>query len=462
MDSQGRKITYFDTFEAREAAFNRFVARLIPSKTAGPNRFWQEFRRIADQGLNQPPDRDLAYIMANPRDGLVFGSPFQVLAAARMVAGLASPGDPEAIAALATEYGLRDQLTQAMRSLSGGETVKLALARAKAGAAGSRALVIASPFCWLSRWNTGLLNKTISAFQARRREVHLLALSGEDDTNEIAPARGAALPPGGPAFGLEFKGARIRLGLAVDAIQGPPPFAAIADGVLQLKSPCLVSGDNGQGKTLVAKALCGAVAVRGCARVSEGPSRLLFQNVITQTLLRSPETLRDSAQDICGRAPLEHVLTALIDAFQIHGGEYDRVAPTTHVAPTAHAASTTQVASAAVAGNLLVAKLYMVAARLCGRPALLILDEPDWGLSRREAAAFVLAVTTVAHASGVALMLVSHKPWWRSMAASHLRVEKCQDHQAASDSEPGQPRFTISLRPRRSDIESGGGEDGDN
>jgi energy-coupling factor transporter ATP-binding protein EcfA2 len=449
MPSQGRQITYFDTFEAREAAFNRFVAHLIPSKTAGPGRFWQEFRRIADQGLNRPPDGDLAYIMANPRDGLVFGSPFQVLAAARMVAGLASPGDPEAIAALATEYGLRDQLTQPMRSLSGGETVKLALARVRAGVAGSRALVIASPFCWLSRWNTGLLDKTIAAFQARERDVHLLALSGEDDANEISPARGADRLPGGPAFGLEFDGARIMLGLAVDAIQGPPPFAAIADDALQLKSPCLVCGDNGQGKTLVAKALCGAVAVRGRAKVSEGRSRLLFQNVITQTLLRSPAVLRDSAQDICGHAALEQVLASLIDAFQTHGGARDRVTPTTHGAPPV------------AAGNLLVAKLYMVAARLCGRPALLVLDEPDWGLSRREAAAFVLAVTTVAHASGVALMLVSHKPWWRSLAASHIRVEKRQDHQA-SGSDTGRPRFIISLRRHRTDAGSGRRVDGDN
>jgi energy-coupling factor transporter ATP-binding protein EcfA2 len=437
MESRGRQITYFNTFEAREAAFNRFVAHLIPSKTAGPSRFWQEFRRIADQGLSQPPDGDLTYIMANPRDGLVFGSPFQVLAAARMAAGLVSPGDPEAIAALADEYGLGDQLTQPMRSLSGGETVKLALARAKAGTPASRALVIASPFCWLSRWNTGLLDNTIAAFQARRLDVHLLALDGEDDGSEITATQGIDLLPRGPSFVLEFDGARIMLGLAVDAVQGPPLFAAIADGAWQLKSPCLVTGDNGQGKTLVAKALSRAVRVRGRARVSQGPARLLFQNVITQTLLRSPEVLRQTARDICGAAA-ERALAALIDAFVIYGGEYERVA------------------SPAAGGSLLVAKLHMVAARLCVRPALLILDEPDWGLSRQEAAAFVLAVTTVAHASGVALMLVSHKPWWRAMAVSRLRVAKHQ--RATSDLEGDRPRFTISLCPEGPDAESGGGE----
>jgi ABC-type multidrug transport system ATPase subunit len=427
MTPLGQQITYFDTFEAREAAFNRFVAHLIPCKTGGPRRFWEEFRRIADQGLNAPPDAGLAYIMANPRDGLVYGSPFQVLAAARMAAGLPSPGDPEAVAALAAEYGLANQLAQPMRTLSGGETVKLALARTSAAVRGSRTLVIASPFCWLSRWNAGLLEKAIATFERHALPVHLLALRGEDDASELTQPVGGGLLTGGPRFGLDFEGVEIVLGMAVDAIHRPPAFAAIADVRLDLTSPCLVSGDNGQGKTLLAKALCGAVTVRGRARVSGGGARLLFQNVITQTLLRSTETLKLAARESCGAVALESVLAALVDAFEIHGGDVGRV-----TGPNSRE-------------SLLVAKFYMVAARLCGRPALLILDEPDWGLSRREAAAFVLAVVAVAHSQGVAIMLVSHKPWWQALAASHLTIAKNRCATAGVDTDADLPQFTIAL-----------------
>ncbi|MDJ0783693.1 MAG: hypothetical protein QNJ22_17085 [Desulfosarcinaceae bacterium] len=429
MDFRDRQITYFETFEDREAAFNRYVAHLIPVKTAGPGRFWQEFRRIADQGLNNPPTRGLVYILANPRDGLVYGTPFQVLAAARMVAGLASPGDTAAIGRLAAEFGLRDQLHLPIRTLSGGETVKLALARAKAGVAGSSALVIASPFCWLSRWNAPLLDNALAAFHERGLATHLLALSGEDETRDIMPLGGGEQWKRGPAFNLEFAAARIHLGLALDAVDGPPAYAAISDGRLKLHSPCLVTGDNGQGKTLVAKALSGAVAVKGRAAVAEGPARLLFQNVITQTLLRSPAALRHAARDACGSAALERVLAALMDAFQRHGGDPDRIRPRS------------------AGDSLLVSKLYMVAARLCGRLALLILDEPDWGLSRREAAAFVYAVTEVAHSHGAALMLVSHKPWWQTWAASSMAVAKHSGRLRESDAGVDLPRFTIALQP---------------
>jgi energy-coupling factor transporter ATP-binding protein EcfA2 len=247
----------------------------------------------------------------------------------------------------------------------------------------------------------------------------------------LSQARG--LPTGGPRFALRFEGAEIELGITLDSLHRAPEVAAIADTELELRSPCLVTWDNGQGKTLVAKALSGAVTVRGRAGVRGGSARLLFQNVITQTLLRSPKTLRRTARDGCGRAIFDGVLSALIDAFGIHGGDLDRVA------------------AADAKDSLLLAKLYMVAARLCGRPVLLILDEPDWGLSRREAAAFVLAVTTVAHAYGVALMLVTHKPWWRPLAASHLAVEKDRhlhrrQIRRLTREAANRPRFRISLK----------------
>ena len=66
----------------------------------------------------------------------------------------------------------------------------------------------------------------------------------------------------------------------------------------------------------------------------------------------------------------------------------------------------------------------LAAVRIADRPVALILDEPDWGLSRPASVAFVLAVIRVAHADGIPVILISHKPWWQRLACSTLKVEK--------------------------------------
>jgi Fe-S cluster assembly ATPase SufC len=68
--------------------------------------------------------------------------------------------------------------------------------------------------------------------------------------------------------------------------------------------------------------------------------------------------------------------------------------------------------------RLLEIKLLLVAIRLAEPRTALILDEPDWGLSRVQAIAFVSAVVHVAHARGLPVILISHKPWWQTMARS--------------------------------------------
>ena len=69
-------------------------------------------------------------------------------------------------------------------------------------------------------------------------------------------------------------------------------------------------------------------------------------------------------------------------------------------------------------------KALLVAVRLCGRPGALILDEPDWGLSRDSAIAFVLAAIQVAHEFGIPVLLISHKPWWLKLANSSIHVQR--------------------------------------
>jgi energy-coupling factor transporter ATP-binding protein EcfA2 len=174
-------------------------------------------------------------------------------------------------------------------------------------------------------------------------------------------------------------------------------------------------GQNGQGKSLIARVLAGAVSFRGQAGLTRveksGPPRLLFQDVITQTLLRSFDSIAGSTLPANGLKPValcEKLLT-----------EYRAV-----YAAVSEKGEQQPLAGVAGFRSLLEVKAMLIAVRLCGQPGALILDEPDWGLTRASAVALVAAVVKLAHAHGIPIILISHKPWWRPIAKSVIRVER--------------------------------------
>lgn len=400
------EMVYFKTFEAREAAFNDAVGSLIPVKYRGPQRFWRDFRELTAGG-HPLPGRLPAYITSNPRDCLAFGSPFQVLSAARMAARGHGGGELPSIEEIAHTFELSQALRQPIRTLSGGETIRLALAKTWAAAAHRERLVIASPFCWMSRNNAPMLDRVLDRYFKSGKPVSVLAMADEDNNAPIAPDRFDGVDVKGPVFDLRLRNLRIGLGAPINALTAEPVFACVSDFCAQLRSPCLVTGDNGQGKSLLAKAVSGALTCTGTIAIASsagGPARLLFQDVISQTLLRNlndmARSVQASAWRDCGRIKkaISSRYNRLLGRFGADGGEPGQ--------------------------SLLAVKAMLIAVRLSQRPALLFLDEPDWGLSRTDAIAFVLAVLDVCHNMQVPVVIISHKPWWQPLAGSVLEVCK--------------------------------------
>jgi energy-coupling factor transporter ATP-binding protein EcfA2 len=352
-----------------------------------------------------------AYISSNPRDGLAFASPHQELAAACMTIRSERTQIEAKIASMAERFGLTATLFQPMRTLSGGETVRLALAKVLLASTRRPQLVIASPFTWLSERHRPLLQQVVAAFSAADKPVRILAMRGEEDRTPmsadwLAAASLTALP-----FSLATQGLRIALGLPINALTAEPAVALVHDAAFALASPCLVAGENGQGKSLLAKALSGAVTVEGLFTLKSdrtcSRARLLFQDVITQTLLRRLSDLRPPTAG-ANQAPQES-FTRILAASEIILARRGRTSP---ALPDRHNA------------DLLTVKAMLAAVRLAARPAALILDEPDWGLTRDAALALVLAIIHVAHALGVPVLIISHKPWWHPLAQSRLSVVK--------------------------------------
>ena len=294
---------------------------LIPRKYSGPKLFWMDFRRISMEELLEFVEQPIAYITSNPRDCLAFGTPWQVLTAARLCARNQKKGDASSVEEVAEDYGVSENLYQPIRTLSGGETVKLALAKAFLFASFSRRLTIASPFSWLSRDNGVYFEKLYTHYVDVGLPIELLALDGEDSTEpyEITGAQHEILSP--PVdFSVVFKDVNIPLSSSLNPLQSRNTNAGVDDLEHELRSPCLIVGENGQGKTLIAKALSGAISIQGTAELNPkqnaGPARLLFQDVITQTLLRSFDGIAASAARICEENPL-HVYDKIFEAYAL-------------------------------------------------------------------------------------------------------------------------------------------------
>lgn len=408
--------TYFKSYENREQAFRNSVFSIIPRKYSGPRLFWKDFTSVSLEELSAFAGQRLAYITSNPRDGLAFGTPWQVLKAAAMCARDANQAYTVSVEDVAQEFDIFDLLHQPIRTLSGGETVKLALAKASVASIYTDKLIIASPFSWLSRENTLFFQKLISRYRRSDHPVHLFALEGEDSDQPVTDAEFPDSTLKEPIdFSLCLEGLRIPLSSSLNPIYSKQTHAVAADFKASVQSPCLLVGGNGQGKSLIARILAGAVSFHGRAIITRakkiGPPRLLFQDVITQTLLRSFSSIANSTRNANGLEPAALYEKLLTEYRAAYTDENKEDLPQSLAGDTGFRA-------------LLEVKAMLIAVRLCGQPGALILDEPDWGLTRAAAVALVAGVVKVAHSCGIPVILISHKPWWRPISKSVIRVDR--------------------------------------
>jgi energy-coupling factor transporter ATP-binding protein EcfA2 len=400
---------YFESYEGLEAAFRQRINGLVPRYYAGTRVFWKDFQQLYDRLAPEAQDAREAYITSNPRDCLAFGTPYQVLQGAWLSATRGEDVSIDAPIAVAARFGLTDHLHQSIRSLSGGETVRLALAKAYLQVGRASRLTVASPFSWLSLDHWKDFRDLAEVYRAADTPLELFALEGEDILEPHARGRRSA-----PLmFSWRTHALRLDLGTIIDRLFDRSVWAEVAPWEETLESPCLLWGDNGQGKSLIAKVFAGALPFEGEAglRGPDGASgaRLLFQDVLNQTLMRSVRQLAPPAGN-------GHVAAAY-DAIVKDVCQFSPAA-TARLTPFAERRRRTSPPS------LIEMKILLTALRLANEKSVLILDEPDWGLSRSDAVAFVSAVIAAAHARGLPLILISHKPWWRHMVRTVRRVSK--------------------------------------
>ncbi|MDJ0801309.1 MAG: hypothetical protein QNI97_00460 [Desulfobacterales bacterium] len=410
----GATIRYFRHYEELEDAFRQRIATLLPRRHAGTALFWRDFQRLLDAPPEVPVGRRAEhYITSDPRDCLAFGTPRQVLRAALMTWAPMRNEPALGLNGVVARFSLERQLDQPVRSLSGGETVRLALAKAFIAAGRCGRLTLASPFSWLSLKNRRYYYDLSDHYRRSGSAFDVFALEGEDEVDADVIGE---LPPG-PDFDLYFRRARVVLGTVFDHLQDRPQTARIEDGEYRLRSPCLIRGDNGQGKSLVAKVLARAIPREGDAVLGTagraGRVRLLLQDLVNQTLMRRFRQLATGADAGGCRERVGPIYDA-IRADMIDGGA---------LAPD-EVRSFDAGCSAHAPATLVELKILLTALRLASAPAALVMDEPDWGLRQASAMAFVGGVIRAAHRAGIPVLLISHKRWWRRWAGSGLQTDK--------------------------------------
>jgi energy-coupling factor transporter ATP-binding protein EcfA2 len=426
--------TFFSSYEEREDAFRRAVTFKLARRYAGPSAFWQDFSRISRGDAGVQEKGHVAYIPSNPRDCLAFGTPRQVLMAGLMSAGKTGANATAGVMDMASRFEVKGQLSQPIRTLSGGETVKLALAKTSVGLSDCSRVVVASPFTWLSEANRHLLNTIVTEAGEKRKQISILALAGEGDLTPICNTDPFLTPsPATIPFGLNLSEVRIPLSVSLHPLATEAAHASIENRSLALSSPCLIVGDNGQGKSLLAKTIAKAISYRGRIVIdgpaSERPPCLLFQDVLTQTMLRSFSAL----SGVMGNKQGEDARKHYRNIQQKYAAAMNQLPGDRHpfirdIENGRH--------------SLLDTKTILVAARLSAKPAALILDEPDWGMSRPSAIAFVSAVLSTAHGQNTPVFLISHKPWWHPVTRSRIQVSRTIGNDRDT---PATPVFMITL-----------------
>jgi len=397
------EIQYYKNFEEKELDFNEKIGSLLPRKHSGINIFWDDFL-AAISSVSDKIDNPISYISSNPRECLAYNYVDDILNAAKMIASISNAEFKQII----KKYNIEPLLGQKTYSLSGGEVTSLAFVKNDLLSSVSNSLVMSSPSVWLSSSNKALYNKLVDSYKNKGKEIHVLAMEEEYDN-----AKSSLNIERKIEFYLSLEQIKIDLTSASYDNQ-EPEYATIEDFKDHLISPCFIVGDNGSGKSLFAKVLSGTIKYTGKMNISSngyiGGARLMFQDIIMQSLLRPFDIL--AKFDTCeSNKEIKAIYNTLIDKFRTTFDEKGEIVP--YIGRRNSNEKT-----------LLEYKFMITAIRICSKPTGLILDEPSWGLTKRVTVAFVEAIINISHSNKIPVFIISHKEWWDLKDFSHILLKK--------------------------------------
>jgi len=412
----------FYSFEKQVSYFTHKTGVHLPRMTFGKGAFFKDLGMWSNTYRSRIQGTESVHILPDPVQGLSFPRALDVLSSALSLSS--KEIDENEIYGLLEYFGLSEEkATQPVISLSGGEILLLNFAKAKAMLPYVNGMVACSPIHWLNENRYKYWEKLVKYYDEKDCSVDVALLEGEpfiDEVNEEPEALVHPIPAVDWCLSLS------ELAVIFEEIRFPSyhPASRIDYKLvnnrrtMELKSPVLMTGDNGVGKSIFAKVLSGIIKpTSGSVSVQspngEGGCRLIFQDAIDQLFGKSIDghmdwVFRFDRQKRQAAREIYHELDIAIRRYAQD-----------------HPADLEALGSQSERCTLLQAKISLVSERLATRPSVLILDEPGWGLSRSMARKLVETVCRVAGDLNVAVVLISHHArWWQGMVHSRCHLSR--------------------------------------
>lgn len=394
----------FATIELLHEKIRKAYGRYVPSPQLGRMAAVKSFAEWK-KGYAEPGDDGLTLVPPDPTSFLTFPTLRQEIDIA-----CASMGSDESLfdkQNLAAEFGFGpEQLDQPTYTLSGGERVRASLMKARLLLRRTKRLVLCAPTQWLHLESYVFIDRLVDAARNSRVPTSLLALEGDEWPESVEASDSEVCPKVGDNDTIWY----------LEASDFDLPLADFAGGALterlfhfqfenfsnvRLRSPTVIVGSNGAGKSLLAQCLSGlfgtSLPVRPKSRHGAGPGRLILQDALSHFFREkiAEHPIRVFDFDAEGMKKANALFRELSDKCRNllwNGAPDDPYLVGRDSDPS----------------TMLQAKLMLVAERLVHAPTLLLLDEPSWGLSRPQARAFSTTVIEYCHAKAIPVLVICH------------------------------------------------------